>query len=60
MFPVYRSNGFGNGLGSLAPGLNSDVFGSLQRSLADYMNEQQIQPFIQEVRSMAKERFGFG
>ena len=60
MFPVYSSNGFGNGLGSLAPGLNSDVFGSLQRSLTDYMNEQQIQPFIQEVRSMAKERFGFG
>ena len=60
MFPVYGSNGFGNGLGSLAPGLNSDVFGSLQRSLSDYMNEQQIQPFIQEVRSMAKERFGFG
>lgn len=60
MLPVYSSNGFGNGLGSLAPGLNSDVFGSLQRSLADYMNEQQIQPFIQEVRSMAKERFGFG
>jgi hypothetical protein len=60
MFPVYSSNGFGNGLGSLAPGLNSDVFGSLQRSLSDYMNEQQIQPFIQEVRSMAKDRFGFG
>ena len=60
MFPGYNSNGFGNGLGSLAPGLNSDVFGSLQRSLTDYMNEQQIQPFIQEVRSMAKERFGFG
>ena len=60
MFPGYNSNGFGNGLGSLAPGLNSDVFGSLQRSLSDYMNEQQIQPFIQEVRSMAKERFGFG
>lgn len=60
MFPVYSSNGFGNGLGSLAPSLNSDVFGSLQRSLTDYMNEQQIQPFIQEVRSMAKERFGFG